>query len=290
MKETRMEKIVSRTLPGGNVAGGQGKTVLARGQVPAKVVTGTGTGESPGSRVGDLGMTERVTKRSGISIPSDAVVMKGTLAPLRSEDLRLREGLVFEHDKYVPRFAGPQTVTKLAQSAIACLERQSAATLQQAFNAIETTIRSKSIRDGVAGMMDYLEQKAKISEILRELAAGWTDDTKRYFAEAFTMDSNKTDVMDGIVSLAILNDPDLEGKIRAENTPEATEGDLLEGRRIVWQYPQPGTALNPPYVVLVAVESQDVSQAEGAVESILGALVECRGAKVPTSVAQKLKG
>jgi hypothetical protein len=102
------------------------------------------------------------------------------------------------------------------------------------------------------------------------------------------MTADKLEVMDSIVSLAILNDPDLEGELQAENTPETTEGDLLENRRIVWQYPPPGTPLEPPYLVLVAVEHRDVAQAEEVVQTILGQLVDYQGYKIPKTAAQKL--
>lgn len=74
-----------------------------------------------------------------------------------------------------------------------------------------------------------------------------------------------------------------------------TDTDLLENRRIVWQYPAPGTPLDPPYLVLVAVEHQDVSQAEEVVESITAQRVTFRDRisnrefKLPKIAAGKLR-
>jgi hypothetical protein len=86
-----------------------------------------------------------------------------------------------------------------------------------------------------------------------------------------------------------LNDPDLKGELQAENTAEATEGDLLGNRRIVWQYPPPGTVLQPPYLILVAVERTDTRRAEDVIQSILGDLVDHQGYKIPKAAAQKLR-
>jgi hypothetical protein len=104
------------------------------------------------------------------------------------------------------------------------------------------------------------------------------------------MDRNKLEVMDPIVSIAILNDPELEEELRVENTPQTTDKDLLENRRIVWQYPPPGTPLEPPYLILVAVEHQDVVKAEEVLQSILGELMNYQGYKIPKTTVQRLRG
>ena len=92
-----------------------------------------------------------------------------------------------------------------------------------------------------------------------------------------------------IVAIAILNEPDLEAELRGENTTVAGPGDLLENRRITWQYPPPGTPLSPPYVVLVAGE---VLVSITALEPLLGGLARtsfalCRPpGQVPPCVIQ----
>jgi hypothetical protein len=177
----------------------------------------------------------------------------------------------------------PKTTTQLAQGAITQLNGASPEVLREALQ----TIRSKNIAAG--GLINYLERKVKVGEVLQQLASNWSEETKRDFAEAFQMDAGKLPVMDLIVSIAILNDPDLDEEIRIENTPETTEGDLLENRRIVWQSPPPGTPLDPPYLVLVAVEHEDVAKAEEVVKSILGELVDHQGYKIPRAAAQKLR-
>jgi len=149
------------------------------------------------------------------------------------------------------------------------------------------TIRNRSMAAG--SLMNYLERKVIIGEVLNDLAKDWSEETKRDFAEAFQMAVDKLDVMDAIVSIAILNDRDLEDEIRVENTPETTEADLLENRRIVWQYPPPGTILQPPYLILLAVEHRDIQRAEEVIQSIIGELVEHQGFKIPKAAAQKLR-
>jgi hypothetical protein len=183
---------------------------------------------------------------------------------------------------YVPPFLLSKTTTDLARSAIDQLQAVNPAMLREGMN----TAKNRNI--SANGLMNYLERKVKVGEVLNELAKDWSNETKEDFAGAFNMTADKLEVMDSIVSLAILNDPDLEGELQAENTPETTEGDLLENRRIVWQYPPPGTPLEPPYLVLVAVEHRDVAQAEEVVQTILGQLVDYQGYKIPKTAAQKL--
>ncbi len=184
---------------------------------------------------------------------------------------------------FLPPLLLPKTTTQLARGAIEHLNMANPATVTEAIN----TIINKNIAAG--GLMNYLERKVKVGEVLNELAKDWTDTTKQDFAEAFNMDRNKLEVMDHIVSIAILNDPELDEEIRIENTPQTTDKDLLENRRIVWQYPPPGTPLEPPYLILVAVEHQDVVKVEEVLQSILGELVSYQGYKVPKTAAQRLR-
>jgi hypothetical protein len=182
-----------------------------------------------------------------------------------------------------PHLLLQKTATQLARGAINQLNESNRAVLEEAV----TTVSNKRVAAG--GLMNFLERRTKIGEVLNELARDWDDETKQDFAEAFQMDRNKLNVMDDIVAIAILNDPDLEDEIRIENTSEATSDDLMANRTIVWQHPAPGTPLDPPYLVLVAVEPRDVAQAEEVIESIMGQLVSHQGFKIPREAVQKLR-
>jgi hypothetical protein len=177
-----------------------------------------------------------------------------------------------------------KTATQLATSAITQLNGVATASATQALNAI----KSKSL-DG-PGLIPYLERKVRIGEVLNDLAKDWTAATRTDFADAFSMDPNNinNDAADSIVSIAILNDKDLEAEITAENTPQTMPADLTDNRRIVWQSVPPGTPLNPPYVILVAVEYQDVATAADVVKSITSQLgTSGSGFRLPTAVIQK---
>jgi hypothetical protein len=184
----------------------------------------------------------------------------------------------------LPIFLPEKTTTQIAQSAIALLNSASQAVLQEGVN----TVKNRRVEAG--NLMNYLERKVKIGEALSQLAAQWSADTKQDFAEAFQMTQDKLEVMDVIVSLAVLNDPDLTEELQIENTPETTTDDLLENRRIVWQYPPPGTVLQPPFLVLLAVEHRDTKRAEEVLQSIIGVLVDHEGYKLPRAAVQKLTG
>ncbi len=84
-----------------------------------------------------------------------------------------------------------------------------ASLVTQALNAI----KSRSL-DG-PGITPYLERKVRIGEVLNDLAKDWTAATRSDFADAFNMDASSlsNDVADSIVSIAILNDKDLEAEI-----------------------------------------------------------------------------
>src|SRR5262245_1153800 len=184
----------------------------------------------------------------------------------------------------IPFLPPQKTTTQIAQGAISLLSGANQAVVQEAVN----TAKNRNVAAG--SLMNYLERKVKIGEVLSELAARWSAETRQDFAEAFQMPQDKTDVMDSIVSVAILNDPDLSDELLVENMPDATEGDLLENRRIVWQYPPPGTVLQPPFLVLLAVEHRDTKRAEDVIQSIVGSLVDYQGYKLPRAAVQKLTG
>lgn len=187
-----------------------------------------------------------------------------------------------ELDIHRPRYTGPQTTTELARSAIRQLSQADRSTLERTIN----VVRSKAI--SAEELIDYLEEKVKFNTVVGEFAQGWPSKTRQGFAQAFQMEPDQLAVMDSIVSIAILNDPDLESVLRTENKPEVTEADILEDRRIAWQYPPPGTVLEPPYLVLVAVEHVDTAQIGEVVESIMGEITTYRGYKISKAAAEKL--
>jgi len=181
----------------------------------------------------------------------------------------------------------PRTATQLARGALAQLNGVGADPVGRAINAIS----SAGIADG-SGIMTLLERKTRIRAILDAFAASWDQTTKTDFSDAFPVPADQTDVMDAIVSLAILNDRDLEAEIIAENSSQTSTGDLTDNRQIVWQYPPAGTVLQPPYVILVAVEYRDIASAEDIFHSVADQLgTFTRGPltlRVPKSVIQSL--
>ncbi len=174
-----------------------------------------------------------------------------------------------------PFFYLPNTTTLLARTAINLLRTANQDLVDEA---IQTLANRRLTADAV---MPYLEQNVHVAEVLEKLAKDWAPETVRVFANALQMDPAKTDIMDLIVAIAILNEPDLETELRGENVSDATASDLLQNRRITWQHPPPGTPLTPPYVVLVAVEQVDTSAADSEVQAILGELVDYKGFKIP---------
>lgn len=178
-----------------------------------------------------------------------------------------------------------KTTTQIAQGAMKQLRAAAPAVLREAIN----NITNKKIAAGQ--LLNHLERRTRVGEVLNELANDWSAETKQDFAEAFQMPNtaDKLPVMDAIVSIAILNDPDLKNELLAENTSEGSQADLLENRRIVWQWPQPGTPFTPPYLIMVAVERDDTAQAQNIVQSIMGDLVDFQGYKIPSAAANKLR-
>ena len=220
---------------------------------------------------------------AGIQSPTRAVEFLAQ--PVRTFDpgLILNTGIlgpgifVAPHDK---------TTTQIAQAAVTQLTGATAAVLREAVS----TIKAKNV--AADDLLNYLERKTRVGEVLNELATDWSAQTKQDFAEAFQMGATaeKLPVMDSIVSISILNDPELRGELQVENTTEASSADLMENRRIVWQWPEPGTPFTPPYLLMVAVERQDTTQAQNVIQTILGNLVEFEGYKLPRAASQKLGG
>lgn len=195
-----------------------------------------------------------------------------------------------EIDLLVPRYAGEEKRwTNLALGAVKILTD---ATPELVRDAVNTVRGAPSLSGGTgipaAELMEHLVQKVKVSDVLAELAEGWTAATRTNFADVFKMDPARKDIMDAIVSIAILNNPTLEMTLRGENTPTPSQTDLLENRRVIWQYPPAGTPLNPPYLILVAVESTDPTAANQVVRDILGQLAAYEGYLLPRAAVLKL--
>ena len=178
-----------------------------------------------------------------------------------------------------------RTTTQIAQGAVNQLRGADAAVIREAIS----NVRNKNLEAGA--LLNFLERRTRVGEVLNELANDWSAQTRQDFAEAFQMPNtaDKLPVMDAMVSIAILNDPDLRNELQAENTSETSQADLLENRRIVWQWPQPGTPFTPPYLIMVAVERQDTTQAQNIIQSIMGDLVDFQGFKIPSAAANRLR-
>lgn len=177
-----------------------------------------------------------------------------------------------------------KTTTQLATGAVSLLNGAARETLDETLR----TLVAKGRDAAAANLMNYLERKAKIGEVLNELAARWSTETIADFASAFQMEASKTAVMDLIVAVSILNDPQLDDQLRIEHQPQVTDGDLMQNRRVVWQYPPPGTALEPPYIVLLAVDHDDPRAAEDVIASIVGQLVTHQNYKLPRPAAERV--
>ena len=183
-------------------------------------------------------------------------------------------------------FAEPvnKSTTQIAQGAVKQLNAAAPAVIQEAVR----TMTNKRVTGGQ--LLGFLERKTRIGEVLNDLAKDWDEPTPQDFAEAFQMPAtaDKFPVMDTIVSIAILNDPDLRNELEDENTTEPTSTDLMENRRIVWQWPEPGTPFTPPYLLMVAVEQQDTRGAQNVIQSILGDLVDFQGYKIPRDTVRRM--
>jgi len=145
----------------------------------------------------------------------------------------------------VPTYRPPpaqRTATQLAERAINRLTTAPTAQVREAITTINALIKDRRL-DSPKKMIAYLERKVRIGEVLQAGAIGWSAETHQDFADAFRMEVGKKSVKDSIVDIAVLNDEDLEDEIRAENIVDASPEDLMQDRRIVWQYPAPGTPL-----------------------------------------------
>jgi hypothetical protein len=177
----------------------------------------------------------------------------------------------------------PQTATQLARSSIAMLNLASSEVLREALD----TVRGRQLRP--TAVFNLIERRTPVREVLSEVADRWSATTRADFADALQMAPEKKEVADAVVSIGVLNKPDLEAELRAENGPAATQQDMLDNRVIVEQWPPGGSTMQAPYLVLVAVESRD-GAAEDAVQEILGQLVDFEGFKLPRGAVEKLEG
>jgi hypothetical protein len=179
--------------------------------------------------------------------------------------------------------AVPKTTTQLATGAIRQLMQLPPQLVRKAMNTV--------VNAGLNGtrLMPHLEQYVRIGEVLNELAARWSEATRTAFISAMRTqaDQIENEVMDAIVSLAILGDADLDQELKVENTPETTPEELTN-RKVVWQSIAPGASLEPPYVIVVAVEYTDVVKAEESVKAIVGNLVVRDGFRMPREIADRV--
>jgi hypothetical protein len=187
---------------------------------------------------------------------------------------------------FLPPFRLPpvtKTATQLAESAIVTLNNASAEVVEEALN----TLRGRNVT--ADHLIDYLERRVRVGEVLNQLASTWSDTTVGDFADAFQMDRGKREVMDAIVAIGILNEPELDEEILVENTPQTTDQELLDNRVIAQQFPAGGTVMQPPYLILVAVEYRAVADAQERVDAIMGQLAEHTGIKLPRPTVERLR-
>jgi hypothetical protein len=246
-------------------------------------------GTSPGAGVESAAVSNRPpAKEVGTTVVTAAAPSSGSKAGVGAiPAFEFRPEVIAPQVLLPPHvFMAPvnKTTTQIAQAALNELREATPAAVREAVN----TIKSKNVSAGQ--LLNYLERKTRVGEVLNKLAKDWAEPTPQDFADAFQMPATaeKFPVMDSIVSIAILNDPDLRGELEDENTTEPSEADLMENRRIVWQWPPPGTPFTPPYLLMVAVEREDTTQAQNIIQSILGDLVDLEGYKIPRAAAQKL--
>jgi hypothetical protein len=122
------------------------------------------------------------------------------------------------------------------------------------------------------------------------MASEWSEATRADFGRAIRVEPTRFDLMDAIVSIAILNHPLIDEEVLGENIPEATEQDLLDNRVVMYQYPAAGAQLQPPYIILVAVEYRQVAQGLEVVRQLMDQLAAFEGYKLPRIVVQRLGG
>jgi hypothetical protein len=259
------------------------REVLTTVEVPELSTEIRPSGEQPGPFVPNLEGTIRPPRDLDIFIPpGDIFDRPPIIPPIRPP---IVPPVLPPADPDIPRFSGPQTTTRLVTYAIEYLENLPPEPLRRAINFIQA--KPQKVQPGE--LLEDLRQRTSFDEVLRERAEGWRPMTQRVFAEVFAMPADDLASMDAIVCIALLNRPDLEQVLRRENAAPPSLQELLENRRIIWQYPPPGTPLTPPYVIVVAVESVDTDAVEDVVQRILSSLVTtASGFRLPRGAAQRL--
>lgn len=218
--------------------------------------------------------------------PDPALGVRAGIGTISAIDPSVLAGIRIPPDLIIPPRVEPvpqrQTLTQLAQQAIAQLRAAEREPLLEAIR----TLQAKSLPG--ADVVNLLERRTRIGEVLSQPAERWAAETVNDFATAFQMNAQRTGVMNLVTAIGILNDRELEAELRLENMPAITPNELLQNRRIVYQYPPPGTELQPPYVILVAVEHQDLRRADEAVNAIIGQLVDFQGYRLPRDAAARI--
>ena len=278
------------TAGSGSARGGGGASIATTGASTggrggASIAT---TGASTGGRGGaSIATTGASGGRGGAFATKGALDTKTEIAVTKVPPLDVGSFKIPPGD-FRPRPTLPiafKTTTQLARDAAQQLLQAPADVVKEATD----LIKAKKVAG--KNLMNHLERHTKVGEVLNLYARDWSNETLDDFAapQAFQMPKSKHDVMDSIVSIAILNDPELEDELWAENISRETGEGLLSSRRIVWQYPPPGTPMTPPYQVLVAVEAQDTMEAEKVIDELVDQLVDVEGYLLPRNAAQRAK-
>lgn len=173
-------------------------------------------------------------------------------------------------------------ITDLARKKADSLGKSRPEDLTEAMNAI----KNKNIAPG--NVFAHLDKNTDVGFELDKEAEDMSDETVNNIATMFGTDPKKKGVINNIISLGLLNAEGVEEAIEEEQLDEPSNEDVLRNRRIIWQHPEPGTVMEPPYLIVVAVEHRDVQKAKDARKDFAGLLIKHRNFKVPTNIATRL--
>lgn len=211
--------------------------------------------------------------------------------PGRLRPDRIDVGPVLERPPRAPAPEPPRrTATLLVQAAVANLSGASVEAVRAALDHIRAAQTPEGQPLRPESLMFYLERSTRVGEVLNAMASEWSESTRADFGRAIRVDPTRFDLMDAIVSIAILNHPLIDEEVLGENIPEATAQDLMDNRVVMYQYPAAGAQLQPPYVILVAVEYRQVAQGLEVVRQLMDQLAVFEGYKLPRVVVQRLGG
>src|SRR5688500_9548977 len=118
-------------------------------------------------------------------------------------------------------FGGSQATTVLARSALALLGQASPENIELALNTLHN---NRIPAEKLLYELDH--RRFSFQRVVGEPARRWPPEEVAGFADEFGMSRDQFDVMDAIVSLAILNDPALESRLRAENQVPSAPADF----------------------------------------------------------------